>query len=60
MGVKAFTFSGEEPSELVSADGVHVGLVGLLWNPTADEISLDIKDLYLGKIKRGMLPELVT
>ena len=59
MGVKSYTFSGEEPSELVSADGVHVGLVGLLWNPLLDKISLDIKELYLGKPKRGKLPELI-
>ena len=59
MSVKAFTFSGETPSELVSADGKHVGLVGLLWDPLQDEIGLDIKELYLGKPKRGKLPELV-
>lgn len=60
MTVKAYTFSGSEPSELVSPDGKHVGLVGLLWDSANDLISLDIKDLYLGKPRRGKLPEIVT
>ena len=59
MGVKAYTFAGEVPSPEVSADGVHVGLVGMLWEPVGDLISLDIKDLYLGKARRGRLPPLV-
>jgi len=59
MGVKAFTFSGEKPPESVSADGVHVGLLGYLWDPKDDKIKLDIKELYLEKPKRGKLPELV-
>ena len=59
MGVKAYTFSSSKPSEVVSADGVHVGLVGLLWNSEKDIIGLDVKDLYFGKPKRGKLPEFV-
>ena len=59
MGVKAFTFSGEEPSDKVSADGSNIGLLGYLWDPVKDEIKLDIKELYFGKAKRGKLPEKV-
>ena len=59
MSVKDYTFSGSEPSEKVSADGIHVGLIGLLWNPVNDTVSLDIKELYLGKPRRGKLPDLV-
>lgn len=59
MSVKAYTFSGTEPSDLVSSDGVHVGLLGLRWDPKDDVISLDVKALYLEKPKRGKLPELV-
>lgn len=57
MEVKKFTFAGEPPSEEVSADGVHVGLVGYLWDPVKDIIRLDIKDLCFGKPKRGKNPE---
>ena len=57
MGVKDFTFSGRKPSEKVSADGDNVGLIGYLWNPVEDNLRLDIKELYLGKPKRGKLPE---
>ena len=60
LSVKAYTFSGEQPSPEVSADGKSVGLVGLLWEPEQDTIKLDIKDLFLGKIKRGKIPELIT
>lgn len=59
MTVKAYTFAGTPPSELVSADGETVGLVGMLWNPVDDTIAIDIKELYLGKPRRGKLPELV-
>jgi len=57
MKVKAFTFSGCEPSEEVSADGVSVGLAGYLWQPLQDTITLDIKDLCLEKGTRGKRPE---
>lgn len=59
MSVKAYTFAGSEPSELVSGDGTNVGLVGMLWKPVEDVISIDIKELYLGKARRGKLPEFV-
>ena len=59
MSVKAYTFAGSEPSELVSGDGENVGLVGMLWKPAEDIISIDVKELYLGKARRGKLPELV-
>ena len=57
MSVKAFTFSGSKPDKKVSADGEHVGLIGYLWNPEEDTISLDIKELFFGKPKQGKLPE---
>lgn len=60
MGVKDFTFSGKSPSDKVSSDGINIGLVGYLWDPVKDELKLDVKQLYLGKPKRGKLPELVT
>ena len=60
MKVKDFTFSGEAPTEKVSKDGETVGVVGYTWFPEADKMSLDIKPLFLGKVKRGKIPELVT
>ena len=59
MSVKEFTLSGEPPSEKVSEDGVHVNLVGYLWNPVTDTLGLDIKPLYFGKKVRGRLPPFV-
>ena len=60
LGVKSITWSGSKPSELVSGDGVHVGVVGLLWDSEKDQIGIDVKPLYFGKMKRGKAPELVT
>lgn len=60
LQVKAFTFSGQKPSEAVSADGVHVGLAGYLWRPEDDQLLLDIGPPRLGKAKRGKLPEPVS
>jgi hypothetical protein len=60
MGVKAFSYSGRVPSELVAADGVHVGLAGYLWDTVADTIRLDIGPPRLGKGRRGKRPPPVT
>ena len=60
MGVKSVTYSGLPPSEMVSADLTHVGLVGLTWDSQDDVIGIDIKPLFFGKAKRGKVPELVT
>ena len=57
MRVKAFTFAGMPPSDLVSADGESVGLLGYLWWPEQDLISLCTKDLFFGKVVRGKQPE---
>jgi len=56
MSVKAYTYSGSKPDEKVSANGETVGLIGYLWNPVVDTITLDIKELFFGKPKRGKLP----
>ena len=56
MSVKEFTVSGEPPTEKVSADGIHISLVGYLWDPVTDTLGLDIKPLYFGKKVRGRLP----
>ena len=60
MRVKAFSFSGQAPAEEVSADGVHVGLAGYMWQPLDDNILLEIGPPRLGKAKRGKSPEPVV
>ena len=59
MEVKGYTFSHQPPPAEVSSDGETVGVVGLVWNPLEDKLSLDIKKLFFGKIKRGKIPDLV-
>ena len=56
MKIKDFTFSGTVPSDKVSADGKTVGVLGYYWWSMEDEISLNIKDLFIGKAKRGKAP----
>jgi hypothetical protein len=53
LSVKDFTFSGSKPSDIVSSDGVHVGLLGYLWDPLMDVMKLDIKEICFEKPKRG-------
>ena len=60
MAVKAFSFSGQKPDEKVSADGVHVGLAGYLWDTKEDHIKLDIGPPRLGRGKRGRSAPPVT
>ena len=60
MTVKGFTFSGQPPSPDVSADGVTVGLLGMVWEPEPDLVSVDAKPVFFGRVRRGRLPELVT
>ena len=60
MSVKAFTFSGSQPSELVSVDGASVGLLGYVWWPLEDLVSIAVKELFFGKSVRGRLPEPVS
>ena len=59
LKVKCFTFSGSSPEEAVSSDGTYVGLLGYKWAPEKDTIHLDVKDLYFGKPRRGVLPPTV-
>ena len=60
MEVKGYTFSGFPPPDEVSSDGKSVGLIGMSWFPEDDEIKVEIKPLYFGKVKRGKLPDLVV
>ena len=59
MKIKGFTFSGSQPPPDVSADQRTVGLLGMVWEPEEDVISVDAKPVFFGKVKRGKLPSLV-
>ena len=56
MKVKAYTFAREPPDEKVSSDGKSVGLLGYLWWPLEDLVSINVKELFFGKIVRGQIP----
>ena len=60
MTTKCYTYSGKHPHEDVSADGTNIGVLGYCWAPKDDRLSLDIKQLFFGKVRRGKLPETVT
>ena len=60
LSVKAYTYAGSPPNPEVSNDGIHVGLLGLLWDSERDLIGIDIKELFFGKAKRGVLPPVVS
>ena len=60
METKGFTFSGSDPPDTVSADGMSVGVLGYVWWPKEDYISLANKELCLGKSSRGRAATPVT
>ena len=53
--VKAWSKTGEKPSEVVSDDGVSVLVGGLQWFPEIDSVSVRIPSLHFGKRRRGKL-----
>ena len=58
--IKDFTFSGEPPSDKVSANGETVGVLGYVWNPVKEWIALADKPTILGNSRRGKKPLEVT
>ena len=59
MGVKEITYSGNAPTENVSTDGKHVGVLGMQWDSEKDLLRVNICELFLGKRKRGKTPETI-
>ena len=57
MEVKGYTITGNDPTEDVSSDGESVSVLGYAWFPKSDMLSLDRRDIYLEKSKRGKHPE---
>ena len=54
MEVKGFAISGKEPPAELSADGETVGVLGYVWSPKCDLLSLESKvvDLICSKGKQ--------
>lgn len=58
--IKDFTYSGRSPSDLVSTDGKTVGVLGLAWESEADHLYVDVKQIFFGKMRRGLKPAPVS
>ena len=56
---KAWTVSGSPPPEVVSKDGVTIGVGGFAWFPEGDVVELKVPKLHFGKSRRGRLPDTV-
>ena len=52
LSCKAWTYSGEDPEEKVSKDGVSLGLGGFKWYPKLDVYELKIPSLHFGKKRK--------
>ena len=51
--IKDFAFSSTPPSDKLSADGEHVGVLGYSWNTITEELFLAVRPTVLGKGKRN-------
>ena len=56
MDVKAWAFSGEDPPEKLTPDGVSVCLAGMVWYTKLDMYRINYDSLHFGKKKRGRYP----
>ena len=54
---KGWSFSGQDPPERVSKDGLTVGIGGMKWTPALDAVQVKIPFLHFGKRRRGKLDE---
>jgi len=56
--LKFVALSGEEPHPKASSDGKHIGILGLLWEPKEDTLSLELsEDFYVTRVgSRRTLP----
>ena len=59
FGLKGLTFSGLDPPDNLSTDGVSVNVAGMKWFPKEDKIALNIGELNFGKKIRGKKPCIV-
>ena len=57
LDVKGWTFTGEDPPEAVTKDGVSIGVAGMKWVPKLDAVEIKIPALHFGRKNRGKLDE---
>ena len=57
---KGWTFSGHDPQENVTKDGLSIGVAGLRWIPKLDAVQVKIPALHFGSRRRGKLDENTT
>ena len=50
---KFVAYSGEEPPEAATSDGVHIGVLGLRWDTKYDEFGLGYGSMNMEKKVRG-------
>lgn len=56
FALKGIAFSGEDPPESLSDDGVSLNIGGMKWYPKDDELSLNISNLNFAKKYKGKKP----
>ena len=52
---KSWTYSGENPDDKVSKDGISISIGGFKWFPKLDVYELKVPFLHFGKKRRGRL-----
>ena len=57
MMVKGWTVAGSNPPDDVTKDGITIVFAGHVWYSQMDVYRLNIPPLYLGKKRRGKLPD---
>ena len=55
LNCKSWTFSGEDPDQKISKDGVSIGVAGSPWYPKLDFYIVKVPALHFGKRRRGRL-----
>ena len=54
---KGWTFSGQDPPDRVTKDGLSIGVAGLKWIPKLDAVQVRIPVLHFGSRRRGKLDD---
>ena len=57
---KGWTFTGEDPPERVTKDGLSLGVLGLKWIPKVDALQVKIPVLHFGSCRQGKLDDKTT
>ena len=54
---KGWTYTGEDPPERVTKDGLSLGVAGLRWIPKVDAVQVKVPVLHFGSRRRGKLDD---